>query len=125
MKYETEKNKILNCWIVFERHKSILNEVFRSTRKKDCEAWIKQQVRQKKNVNRYGRQKLTIKEDSVLANEKRKMKVRCSHCKHLISFFAFEKVNKKLCDYCHNYVFKDKKTEFEYRLKERLKKKEG
>jgi hypothetical protein len=29
-------------------------------------------------------------------------------------------VDKNLCDWCGNYVFKDKKTEFKYRLKEKM-----
>lgn len=28
--------------------------------------------------------------------------------------------NKAICRGCHNYVFKDKKTEFEYRVKEKM-----
>jgi len=31
-------------------------------------------------------------------------------------------VDKRLCSWCKNYVFRDKKVEFEYRMKERLKK---
>ena len=29
--------------------------------------------------------------------------------------------DKILCKWCHNYVFKDKKAEFMYRVKERIK----
>ena len=79
------------------------------------------QQRERKNVNRYGIQRLTFKEDSDLANEKRKMKIECPRCRHLINFYAFEKVEKKLCSYCKVYVFKDKKQEFEYRMKQKMK----
>ena len=29
-------------------------------------------------------------------------------------------VNKQICDWCNNYVFKNKKEEFKYRLKEEM-----
>ena len=79
------------------------------------------QERERKNVTRYGIQKLTMQEDSVLANEKRKMKVECSNCRHLINFYAFEHVDRKICRYCGVYVFKDKKDEFNYKMKQKMK----
>lgn len=79
-----------------------------------------QELDQRK-VTRWGRQKLTFKEDSDLANEKRKMKVECPNCRHLINFYAFEHVDKKLCTYCNKYVFKNKEVEFKYRMKEKMK----
>lgn len=52
MKYELEKNKIFNEWIVFERHGSLLIEVHRDRLKKDCNEWInKQQRKRKKKCN--------------------------------------------------------------------------
>lgn len=83
---------------------------------------LKNKQEGKQNINKYGRQRLTIQEDSVLANEKRKMKVECPNCRHLINFYAFEHVDKKLCDYCHLYVFKNKKDEYDYRMKQLLRK---
>lgn len=80
-----------------------------------------EKLEKRRNVNRYGKQKLTLKEDSVLANEKRKMKIECPHCRHLINFYAFEHVDKKLCDYCKLYVFKDKESEFKYKMKQKMK----
>lgn len=65
--------------------------------------------------------KLNYKDESTLANEKRKMKVECPNCRHLINFYAFEKTDKKLCTYCKIYVFKNKKDEFDYRLREAIK----
>ena len=79
------------------------------------------QQRERKNVTRYGRQKLTFKEDSDLANEKRKMKIECPNCRHLVNFYAFEHVQKKICRYCGVYVFKDKKDEFNYKMKQKMK----
>lgn len=75
----------------------------------------------KQNVTKLGCQKLTIQEDSVLANEKRKMKIECPYCRHLINFYAFEHVDKKLCRYCRKYVFKDKEAEFKYKMKQKMK----
>lgn len=77
----------------------------------------------RQNVNRYGIQKLTLKEDSILANEKRKMKIFCPHCGITIHFYAFEKTDKQLCDNCNRYVFKSKEAEFKYRVKELLRRK--
>lgn len=68
--------------------------------------------------------KLTSKEISKLAEEQRKMKKRCPYCGVRIHFYPFEKKDKQLCVNCKYYVFKDDKTEFCYRLKERLLKKE-
>ena len=31
-------------------------------------------------------------------------------------------IEKQICSWCGHYVFRDKKVEFEYRMKERLKK---
>lgn len=90
--------------------------------KKNVTSGLKRkQEKEGKNVTKYGFQKLTFKEDSVLANEKRKMKVECPTCRHLINFYAFEHVDKKLCKYCNTYVFKDKKDEFNYKMKQKMK----
>ena len=48
MKYEILKDEIFNKWLVFERHGNLLIEVskkLRSTRKKDCETWVKKHTR--------------------------------------------------------------------------------
>lgn len=39
-KYQIEKDKILKEWIVFERHGSLLIEVFKSKLKRDCTRWV-------------------------------------------------------------------------------------
>lgn len=75
----------------------------------------------KQNVTKLGRQKLTVQEDSVLANAKRQMKVECPHCRHLVNFYAFEHVDMKLCRYCKIYVFKNKEAEFKYKMKQKMK----
>ena len=44
-------------------------------------------------------------------------RIKCK-CGHSVDIPA--KMGKVICNWCNNYVFKDKKTEFEYRMKERL-----
>lgn len=75
-------------------------------------------------VNRYGIQKLNRKEDSILAEQKRKMKIHCPYCGITIHFYAFEKKDRQLCVNCKRYVFKNKQAEFKYRLKEKINMKE-
>lgn len=72
-------------------------------------------------MGKFFTQKMNYRDESTLAGEKRKMKVECPNCRHLINFYAFEHTDKKLCSYCKIYVFKNKKDEFDYRLKEALK----
>ena len=48
--------------------------------------------------------------------DKAKYKCRCGH-KMIIP----PKMDKVVCDWCGKYVFKDKKKEFEYRLREKMK----
>lgn len=50
--------------------------------------------------------------DSVVSNMKKKCK--CGHTQLVLK-------DKVLCSYCGHYIFKDKKTEFIYRMKEKLK----
>lgn len=64
---------------------------------------------------------LTIKEYERMQDEYDKVKYRCK-CGHKV--IIPEKVNKQICSWCGRYVFKNKKDEFEFRLKERMKKNE-
>ena len=43
--------------------------------------------------------------------------IKCANCGHTM---LFARKNKAVCTWCGHYVFKDKKEEFEYRLKELL-----
>ena len=45
--------------------------------------------------------------------QKTSYKCKCGH-----TVVITHQVDKALCNYCNNLVFKDKKSEFEYRLKE-------
>lgn len=49
------------------------------------------------------------------ADELDKVKVRCK-CGHRVIIPHW--VDKQLCHWCHNYVYKDKSLEFKERLKE-------
>ena len=56
---------------------------------------------------------LTIKEYERITNEYEKVKYLC---KVIIPKW----VEKQLCDWCGNYVFKSKEDEFKFRLKEKM-----
>lgn len=61
---------------------------------------------------------LSIKELSKLSDELAKVMYKCK-CGHKV-VIAHNK-DKMICSWCGSYVFKDKKREFEYRLKEKIK----
>ena len=44
----------------------------------------------------------------------------CPNCGHSV---IFSRKDKAICQWCKNYVFKNKEVEFKYRLKEQLNKK--
>lgn len=48
------------------------------------------------------------------------IKVKCK-CSHVLVFPVFR--DKLICNYCHNAVYRTPKIEFEYKLKEAMKKK--
>lgn len=60
---------------------------------------------------------LSLKEEIIRYEELQKYRVKCK-CGH--TNYIANKTNKCICSHCHNLVFKDKKTEFEYRLKQNL-----
>ena len=45
----------------------------------------------------------------------------CLHCEKCGHSLQVIRRNKAFCEWCGRYIFKNKKDEFEYRLKERLK----
>ena len=55
-----------------------------------------------------------IKKSEEITNHRKKCK-----CGHSMPMAAT--TEKAICTWCGNYVFRDKKTEFEYRLKEQHK----
>lgn len=60
------------------------------------------------------------REEDLISEVKRKMKKFCPHCGRRVHFYAFEKKGKQLCEWCGKYVFKDKKSEYDYRMNELL-----
>lgn len=48
-------------------------------------------------------------------------RVKCKHCGH--SIVITNKINRVICTWCGNYVFKTDKDEFKFRVKEKIKKK--
>ena len=63
---------------------------------------------------------LTVKEYERMTDEYDKVKYKCK-CGHKVVIPKW--VDKNICDWCGNYVFKDKKEEFKYRVKEKIKRK--
>lgn len=53
--------------------------------------------------------------------KEKKNNVYCPSCHHTVEFWTNE--NKKLCTWCNTYVFKNKKDEFNYRMKEQMSRK--
>lgn len=62
-----------------------------------------------------------MKLDILLAEEKRKYQVFCPTCGWKNHIYPFEK-ERKLCKNCKNYIYKDSKTKFKYKVKEELNK---
>ena len=62
---------------------------------------------------------LTYKEMDKYVDELQKHKYKCK-CGHKV--FMDKNKTKAVCDWCGRYVFKNKKDEFNYRMKEALKK---
>lgn len=61
---------------------------------------------------------LTKEEYDRMTNELDKVKYECK-CGHKEVITSTE--DKKICSWCGHYIFKDKKVEFKYRVKERIK----
>lgn len=57
---------------------------------------------------------MNLKEIEKLANARNNAKVKCK-CGHTLNMGFQDKV---ICHWCGKYVFKNKKIEFEYRMKE-------
>lgn len=61
-----------------------------------------------------------IQEDKIRSEALAPYRVYCKDCGHSM---IIAKQEKALCSWCGHWVFKDKKVEFKYRLKEQLLKK--
>ena len=62
---------------------------------------------------------LTIKEYEKMTDEYDKVKYEC-RCGHRVVIPKW--VDKQICKWCNNYVFKNKEDEFKYRLQEKMRK---
>lgn len=65
--------------------------------------------------------KYTFREDDRMFEEYSKHKVKCKHCGHSSTMPVY--VDKKICSWCGNYVFRTPEIEFKFRLKEKIKRK--
>ena len=61
---------------------------------------------------------LSYKDIEKLASQKTENRKLCKHCGH--SVLVPKRKDRIICSWCKNYVFKDDKTEFEYRMKENM-----
>ena len=59
-------------------------------------------------------------EDDRMFEEYSKHKVRCKHCGHNSTIPVY--VDKRICSWCGNYVFRTPEIEFKFRLDQEIKK---
>ena len=57
---------------------------------------------------------LSVKEYERMTDEYDKVKYRCKNCGHRV-VIPYQ-VNKQICSWCKNYVFKNEQDEFKNRL---------
>ena len=60
---------------------------------------------------------MNFKEDTKRLNQLWKHKVKCK-CSHT---FVIGRQERALCSHCGNWVYKNKETEFKYKLQEKIK----
>lgn len=58
-----------------------------------------------------------IQDDTRLAEEKRKCQVYCQLCGWKNHIYSFQK-GRILCKNCNNYIYKDDKTKYHYKMRE-------
>ena len=63
---------------------------------------------------------LTVKEYERMTEEYDKVKYQCKRCGHKVIIPKW--VDKQICDWCGYWVFKNKKDECIFRVKEKMKK---
>ena len=59
----------------------------------------------------------TFEEDTKIFSDIMKNRVKCPICGHSITIM---KNDRDICNVCYHWVYKTKKAEFKYKLKERL-----
>ena len=60
---------------------------------------------------------MSYKSDTKLFEEQQKAKITCE-CGHRVLMGT--KKDRIICSWCKNYVYKDKATEFRYKMQERM-----
>lgn len=58
-------------------------------------------------------------DERKLIEEKEQFKHYC-RCGHYTHIYPFEKVTRKICTWCGNYIYANKKDEFKEKLKEAI-----
>lgn len=61
---------------------------------------------------------MNFKEAKKFHSKMTEYKIKCQHCGH--GMVIPPHLDKIICDWCGNYIFKNKKAEFKYRLQEKL-----
>ena len=60
----------------------------------------------------------TYEADTNYFDDRAKLKVKCKHCGHTKAIPTY--VDKVVCSWCHNYIFRNDEVEQRYRFKEKL-----
>lgn len=60
---------------------------------------------------------MSYAEDTRYFNERQSIKRKCKHCGHTQPIHIL--LDKVVCRWCHNYIFRNELDEFKYRLKEK------
>lgn len=56
--------------------------------------------------------------DEKILHEQQKYKKHCEFCGHIISFYSFEK-DRKCCNHCGKFNYRNDFIKFQYKLKEK------
>ena len=55
-------------------------------------------------------------EDTRYFSERQLLKKKCKHCGHTQAIHS--QLDKVICRWCHNYIFRTEQDEFRYKIKE-------
>lgn len=61
---------------------------------------------------------MSYKEDSKYFNERTLLKIKCKNCGHTQAID--NSMEKSICRWCRNYIFRNDEVETKYRLKEMI-----
>ena len=64
--------------------------------------------------------KLSFKEIKIYTSKVGELKVQCKKCGHK-EIFPYN-IDRKLCTYCGNYIYKNEQAEFKYKIRSVMKK---